>query len=131
VPGIGEILIRVSACGVCRTDLHVADGELPEPKLPLIPGHEIVGVVVKQGPCAGRFDIGQFSYAILWGERTVRSIANLTRLDGDAFFDIVPKAGIITHVETFFLEAANEAMHRLRSGLVRGAVVLLMDRHPP
>jgi len=42
-PGAGEIRVKVSACGVCRTDLHVVDGELPEPKLPVIPGHEIVG----------------------------------------------------------------------------------------
>jgi propanol-preferring alcohol dehydrogenase len=48
-PGFGEILIRVSACGVCRTDLHVIDGELENPKLPLVPGHEIVGTVVEIG----------------------------------------------------------------------------------
>jgi propanol-preferring alcohol dehydrogenase len=42
-PGPGEIRIKVSACGVCRTDLHVIDGELPDPKVPIIPGHEIVG----------------------------------------------------------------------------------------
>src|SRR5690349_10477584 len=44
-PASGEILIEVAACGVCRTDLHVVDGELPDPKLPIIPGHEIVGRV--------------------------------------------------------------------------------------
>lgn len=44
-PGPGEVLIAVRACGVCRTDLHLVDGELPDPKLPVIPGHEIVGVV--------------------------------------------------------------------------------------
>jgi len=48
-PGAGEILLAVAACGVCRTDLHVADGELPNPKLPLVPGHEIVGRVVAVG----------------------------------------------------------------------------------
>jgi len=42
-PGRGEIRVKVLACGVCRTDLHVVDGELPDPKLPIIPGHEIVG----------------------------------------------------------------------------------------
>jgi hypothetical protein len=42
-PGPGEIRVKVSACGVCRTDLHVVDGELPDPRLPIIPGHEIVG----------------------------------------------------------------------------------------
>ena len=42
-PGPGEIRVKVSACGVCRTDLHVVDGELPDPQVPIIPGHEIVG----------------------------------------------------------------------------------------
>jgi alcohol dehydrogenase, propanol-preferring len=48
-PGAGEVLIAVRACGVCRTDLHVRDGELPDPHLPLVPGHEIVGTVVDRG----------------------------------------------------------------------------------
>jgi propanol-preferring alcohol dehydrogenase len=49
-PGPGEILIEIEACGVCRTDLHVVDGELPDPKLPIVPGHEIVGRVLAHGP---------------------------------------------------------------------------------
>ena len=44
-PGPGEIRVRVEACAVCRTDLHVVDGDLPSPKLPIVPGHEIVGIV--------------------------------------------------------------------------------------
>jgi propanol-preferring alcohol dehydrogenase len=48
-PGPQEVLVRVRACGVCRTDLHIADGELPEPKLPLVLGHQVVGVVVEAG----------------------------------------------------------------------------------
>ena len=48
-PGPGQILVKVRACGVCRTDLHVVDGELSEPKLPIVPGHEIVGVVEQAG----------------------------------------------------------------------------------
>jgi propanol-preferring alcohol dehydrogenase len=48
-PGAGQILVRIKACAVCRTDLHVVDGELPQPKLPLVPGHEIVGEVVDAG----------------------------------------------------------------------------------
>src|SRR4029453_18985155 len=48
-PGLGQVLIQVTACAVCRTDLHVLDGELQEPKLPLILGHEIVGRVAKKG----------------------------------------------------------------------------------
>jgi propanol-preferring alcohol dehydrogenase len=51
-PGPGQILVRVLACGVCRTDLHIADGELVAPRLPLVPGHQIVGIVERAGPNA-------------------------------------------------------------------------------
>ena len=54
-PGPGEVLLRIEACAVCRTDLHVVDGELPDPALPLAPGHEIVGRVVERGPDTDRF----------------------------------------------------------------------------
>src|SRR5713226_6534792 len=57
-PGKGEVLVRVHACGVCRTDLHVIEGELPPRKSPVIPGHQVVGMVEKQGESAGRFAIG-------------------------------------------------------------------------
>jgi alcohol dehydrogenase, propanol-preferring len=57
-PGPGEVLIQVRACAVCRTDLHVVDGELPKPKLPLVPGHEIIGVVSARGDGAERFRLG-------------------------------------------------------------------------
>jgi propanol-preferring alcohol dehydrogenase len=57
-PGPGQLLIRVGACGVCRTDLHVFDGELTEPKLPLILGHEIAGTVAAVGEGVGQFRIG-------------------------------------------------------------------------
>ena len=56
--GEGEVLLRVLACGVCRTDLHIVDGELPDPKLPLIPGHQIVGEVVSVGAGSERFELG-------------------------------------------------------------------------
>jgi propanol-preferring alcohol dehydrogenase len=57
-PRRGQIRVRVRACGVCRTDLHVVDGDLHEPKLPLVPGHQIVGEVEAVGEAAGRFAIG-------------------------------------------------------------------------
>jgi propanol-preferring alcohol dehydrogenase len=57
-PGPEQVLIAVRACAVCRTDLHVVDGELPDPKLPLVPGHEIIGTVVEKGESADRFAIG-------------------------------------------------------------------------
>jgi propanol-preferring alcohol dehydrogenase len=304
--GANDILLKVHACGVCRTDLHILDGELSAPKLPLIPGHEIVGTVVAKGERVERFSTGQrlgvpwlghtcghcryctsgrenlcdearftgytlnggyaeyavadqrycfalpdgytdtqaapllcagligyralratgeaerigmygfgaaahivaqvacwqgrkvfaftkpgdragqrfagelgaawagdstvappeemdaailfapvgalipealrhtakggtvvcagihmsdvpgFPYSILWGERTVSSIANLTRRDGEEFLKIAPVAGVRTEVEPFRLEEANEALARLRDGRIRGAAVLVM-----
>jgi propanol-preferring alcohol dehydrogenase len=310
-PARGQVLIQVQACAVCRTDLHIVDGELSHPKLPLIPGHQIVGTVVAAGPgadryragervgvpwlgwtcgtcryclserenlcdaarftgydidggyaeytvaderfcfpipsgypdlqaapllCAGligyrslrmtgdaervgfygfgaaahlivqvarhqgrrvfaftrpgdtagqRFarelgavwagvsdqvppeeldaaiifapagelvpralsavakggtvvcagihmsDIPSFPYAQLWGERVVRSVANLTRRDGEEFLALAPAVPLRTEVEAFPLAAANEALHALRSGAVRGAAVLTVDGSGP
>ncbi|MGH7536994.1 MAG: zinc-dependent alcohol dehydrogenase family protein [Gemmatimonadales bacterium] len=306
-PGPGQVLLRVRACGVCRTDLHVADGELPHAKLPLVLGHEIVGRVEARGPGAERFamghrvgvpwlgwtcgvcdycrssrenlcdrarftgyqvdggyaeytvaderfcfplpdgyddleaapllcagligyralvaagvaerlgiygfgaaahlvtqvarfqgrrvfaftragdtvaqefaralgaewtgaseqsapepldaaiifapvgglvpaalravckggtvvcagihmsDIPAFPYEILWGERVVRSVANLTRRDGEEFLALAPRVPVRTDVEPYPLERANEALQRLRAGQVRGAAVLQND----
>jgi alcohol dehydrogenase, propanol-preferring len=58
-PGPGQVLIAVRACGVCRTDLHILDGELERPKLPLVPGHQIVGTVAAAGEGSERFAEGQ------------------------------------------------------------------------
>jgi alcohol dehydrogenase, propanol-preferring len=306
-PGAGQVLIRVHACAVCRTDLHVIDGELTQPKLPLIPGHEIVGTIEKKGEGAARFQIGarvgipwlgwtcgecaycqagqenlcdqakftgytldggyaeytvadqrfcfaipdsysdteatpllcagligyrslikagagkhlgiygfgaaahivaqvakyqgrqlyaftrpgdeeaakfalglgaiwaggsnevppvtldaaiifapvgdlvpqalralgkggivvcggihmtdipSFPYEILWEERSICSVANLTRRDGEAFLALAPKIPVRTEVQTFRLAEANEALARLRSGKIQGAAVLMMD----
>jgi propanol-preferring alcohol dehydrogenase len=304
-PGPGEVRLRVSACGVCRTDLHVVDGELPNPKLPIVPGHEIVGRIDAVGPgveslrtgmrvgvpwlghtcgvcpycregrenlcdaplftgytrdggyathavadaryvfplpegdddvavapllCAGLIgwrslriagegrriglygfgaaahivaqvarwqgrtvfaftkrgdvagqafakslgaswvgsseelppepidcaiifapvgalvpaalkavrkggrvvcagihmsDIPSFPYLLLWEEREIMSVANLTRSDGDEFFRIVPQAGIVTTTKAYPLVRANEALSDLREGRVEGAAVLV------
>jgi propanol-preferring alcohol dehydrogenase len=76
--------------------------------------------------CAGihMSDIPRFSYDLLWGERSVRSVANLTRADGEEFLALAPQVPVHTEVEAFPLPAANEALARLRSGAVNGAVVL-------
>ena len=58
-PGRGQLLIRIRACGVCRTDLHVVDGDLTQGKMPIIPGHEIVGTVAEKGAGVERFSIGE------------------------------------------------------------------------
>jgi len=81
------------------------------------------GVVV----CAGihMSDIPSFPYELLWGERILRSVANLTRRDGEEFLALAPKVPIHTEVETFALAEANEALAKLRSGGVRGALVLV------
>jgi alcohol dehydrogenase, propanol-preferring len=297
VPGEGEVLVRIAACGVCRTDLHIVDGDLAEPKLPLIPGHQAVGRVVGGGErvgipwlgwtcgecrycrsgrenlcdravftgyghnggyaelavaderfcvpipdayadveaapllCAGLIgyralrlagdaerlglygfgasahivaqvaryqgrrvfaftraddeqaqslalelgaewagdslgpapeeldaaivfapvgalvpaalratakggtvvcagihmsDIPSFRYSLLWEERVVRSVANLTRADAKEFMALAPLVPVRTEVEAFPLEDANRALDRLRRGEVRGAAVLVV-----
>jgi propanol-preferring alcohol dehydrogenase len=68
-PKSGEVLVRVRACGVCRTDLHVIEGELPPRKSPVIPGHQVVGIVERQGEKARRFAIGD-RVGIAWLHRT-------------------------------------------------------------
>lgn len=81
------------------------------------------GVVV----CAGihMSDIPSFEYALLWGERSVRSVANLTREDGDAFFSLIERHPVTTHVQVFALAQANEAIAALRSSAIDGAAVLV------
>jgi len=79
--------------------------------------------------CAGihMSEIPAMPYSILWGERVVRSVANLTRRDGEEFLRIAPDAGVRTAVERFPLSSANEALARLRAGTLRGAAVLVPE----
>jgi propanol-preferring alcohol dehydrogenase len=69
-------------------------------------------------------EIPAFPYELLWGERSIRSVANLTRDDGEEFMALAPQVPVHTQVETFPLTAANEALARLRTGAVNGAVAL-------
>jgi propanol-preferring alcohol dehydrogenase len=84
------------------------------------------GVVV----CAGihMSDIPSFDYATLWGERVLRSVANLTREDGEAFFAIAPRVPVRTETRTYDLEQANEALDDLRGGRLTGAAVLQVGK---
>ncbi|MGB6746441.1 MAG: alcohol dehydrogenase, partial [Xanthobacteraceae bacterium] len=77
--------------------------------------------------CAGihMSDIPSFPYSILWEERELKSVANLTRKDGEEFFAIVPQAGIVTQTVSYPLVRANEALSDLRSGRLQGAAVLV------
>jgi propanol-preferring alcohol dehydrogenase len=83
------------------------------------------GVVV----CAGihMSDIPSFPYELLWEERVIRSVANLTRQDGEELLELAPRVPVETYVETFALSEANEALDRLRAGEITGAAVLEID----
>lgn len=72
-------------------------------------------------------DIPSFSYAILWGERSLHSVANLTRQDAEEFLALAPRVPISTRVTTFPLMQANEALSALREGLLEGAIALVVD----
>ena len=82
------------------------------------------GIVV----CAGihMSDIPSFPYEILWRERQIRSVANLTRRDGEEFLELAPKVPVETTIETYKLEDANRALDNLRDGHLQGAAVLVM-----
>jgi alcohol dehydrogenase, propanol-preferring len=83
------------------------------------------GIVV----CGGihMSDVPSFPYAILWEERSLCSVANLTRQDGEEFFALAPRVPVRTEIQTFALEEANETLARLRSGKIQGAAVLTVD----
>ena len=100
--------------------LFAPAGEL----VPLALGHVGKGGTVV---CAGihMSDVPSFPYELLWGERVVRSVANLTRADGEEFLSLAPRVPVRTEVEAVPLAEANEALERVRSGGVRGALVLV------
>ncbi len=80
------------------------------------------GIVVSGG--IHMSDIPTFPYALLWEERSICSVANLTRRDGDEFLALAPRIPVRAEIQTFRLEQANEALSRLRSGQIQGAAVL-------
>jgi propanol-preferring alcohol dehydrogenase len=84
------------------------------------------GIVV----CGGihMSDIPSFPYVDLWGERTICSVANLTRRDAEEFLEIAPRVPVRSQTETFPLDDANNALDKLRSGKLNGAAVLVIDR---
>jgi propanol-preferring alcohol dehydrogenase len=75
-------------------------------------------------------DLPSFPYSLLWGERTLRSVANLTRRDGEEFLELAQRVGVRTEVERFALRDANDALARLRAGRLRGAAVLVPEDAP-
>ncbi|XXX32351.1 alcohol dehydrogenase catalytic domain-containing protein [Sorangium sp. So ce117] len=136
------MLLRVRACAVCRTDLHVVDGELPDARLPLVPGHQIVGEVLEEARAPGNgprfargarvgvpwlgWTCGVCVYCRAGRENLVlRSVANLTRRDGEEFLALAPRVPVRTEVNVYPLAAANEALDDLRNGRMSGAAVLV------
>lgn len=114
------------------------DQQLPQPLDACIifaPAGELVPMALRQVRkggtvvCAGihMTDIPAFPYEILWGERVLRSVANLTRADGFALLELIKEVPIRTHVRTYPLEEANEALRALRAGEVNGAAVLVVQ----
>jgi propanol-preferring alcohol dehydrogenase len=100
-PAGHELLVRVLACGVCRTDLHLVDGELPDPKLPVVPGHEIVGVVERAGGGAARFRPGD-RVGVPWLARTCGACeycraGNENLCDAPLFTGYTVDGGYATH----------------------------------
>jgi propanol-preferring alcohol dehydrogenase len=83
------------------------------------------GVVVSGG--IHMSDIPSFPYSLLWEERIIRSVANLTRRDGEEFLEIAPQVPVKTEVQTFPMEQANEALDHLRGGQIQGAAVLVIS----
>jgi len=81
--------------------------------------------------CAGihMSDVPSLPYSLLWGERSLRSVANLTRADGVAFLALAPRVPVRTHVRTFRLEEANVALAALRRGEIEGAAVIAIETH--
>ncbi|HUS85421.1 MAG TPA: alcohol dehydrogenase catalytic domain-containing protein, partial [Anaerolineales bacterium] len=70
-PGYGELLIQVSACGICHTDLHIIEGDIHPPRLPIIPGHQVVGSVQAVGPGVGGWSVGDAA-GVPWLYRACR-----------------------------------------------------------
>ena len=139
-PDPGQLLLRVEACGVCRTDLHLRDGEAmqpgPEPldaALIFAPVGALVPAALRATApggtvvCAGihMSDIPSFPYADLWEERVLRSVANLTRADAEEFLALAPQVPVRTTVTPFSIGEAEDALSRLRAGAIEGAAVVL------
>src|SRR5438093_13447266 len=105
----GEIRIRVSACAVCRTDLHLVDGDLPNPNLPIVPGHEIIGRVSEIGTGVARFKIGDrvgvpwLGWACGKCEFCLRGEVNICPFDKFTGYQIDGVYGSVTNADACYL----------------------------
>ena len=101
LPGSGEVRLRIEACAVCRTDLHVVDGDLPDPRLPLVPGHEVVGIVDRVGPGVDVRDSGGASAcrgSVTCGSCAYCADGRENLCDSPVFTGYTRDGGFATHV---------------------------------
>jgi D-arabinose 1-dehydrogenase-like Zn-dependent alcohol dehydrogenase len=121
-PGPLEVRLRVLACAVCRTDLHVADGDLPQARYPIVPGHEVVGIVEAVGTTITPDMIGR-RVGLPWLGGTCGHCP--TRRDGLEFLAHAARHPLDVHFTSYPLAEANAALDGLRAGRVTGAAVLV------
>jgi len=142
VPGPGEVRLTISACGLCHTDLHEVEGELPLPKLPVIPGHQIVGVVEARGDGARRFAMGD-RVGVPWLHSTCGACAACRRgdenlCDGARFTGYHVDGGYATHAvvpEAFAFRLSGgftdaQAAPLLCAGIIGYRALCLADLEP-
>ena len=144
-PGKNQVKLRVEACGICRTDLHVLDGELPAPKLPLVMGHQIVGQIVELGEGVHDCTVRSATVSVFPGWVGVAGRAttavgtakifvkkqntpdNLTRRDGEEFLPLAVRADIKPTVRSYGLPDVNRALDDLRNGAFTGSGVIVLQ----
>lgn len=119
-PGPGQVLIKVRACGVCRTDLHLVDCELPQCRSPITPGHEVVGTVVSTGARVGVPWLGWTCGACEYCKSGRENLCERAR-----FMEVAARVPLRTQVTTYPLAQANAALDDLRRGRFSGAAVLV------
>jgi propanol-preferring alcohol dehydrogenase len=135
----GDVRAQQFACqlgAVWAGDPGQFDSDALEAAIIFAPVGDLVpaalGMVEKGGSvvCAGihMSDIPAFPYSLLWGERTIRSVANLTRKDGEEFLALAPLVPVQTEIQPFPLESANDALAMIREGRVQGAAVLSINQ---
>ncbi len=153
-PGPRDVLLRVSVCGVCRTDLHTVEADFPLPRTPLVPGHQVVGVVEAVGEKVTERAEGD-RVGVAWlhstcgrcrfctsgrenlcpdarftglhadgGYAEFMTVPAATREDGRAMMRLAAEAGVETEVRTFPLAEANRVLQMVKDSEIRGAAVL-------
>ncbi len=142
-PGPRELLLEVTACGVCHTERDEIEGRTPPPRLPVIPGHQAVGRVVEalanlapggrlvinaiRKEDADKDELSRIHYPThLWMEKEIKSVANVARRDVIEFLRLAAEIPIKPEVQTYPLEEANRALVELKERRIRGAKVLVL-----